>query len=108
MQNREQALTTLYNLILSFTDEPIYFFSSKTFFVVIFQWEAACVSKAREWPAGWQMSGPRAVQNLQMPHPRDWQGGKMPRSSPGGEGWAQVELTDALPQNDNENEVSAF
>ena len=41
------------------------------------------------------MPGPRAVQNLQMPHPRDWQGGQMPRSSPGG-GWAQVELTDAL------------
>ena len=34
-----------------------------------------------------------------MPHPRDWQGGKMPRSSSergGGGGWAQVELTDAL------------
>ena len=39
---------------------------------------------------------PRAVQKLQMPHPRDWQGGEMPRSSPGGGGgWAQVELTDA-------------
>ena len=43
------------------------------------------------------MPGPRAVQNLQMPQPRDWQGGKMPRSCPGGSGgWAQVELTDAL------------
>ena len=43
------------------------------------------------------MPGPRAVQNLQMPHPRDWQGGQMSRSSPGGEGgWAQPELTDAL------------
>ena len=31
------------------------------------------------------MPGPRAVQNLQMPHPWDWQGGQMPRSSPGGE-----------------------
>ena len=35
-----------------------------------------------------------------MPGPRDWQGGQMPRSSPGvgggGGGWAQVELTDAL------------
>ena len=29
------------------------------------------------------MPGPRAVQNLQMPHPRDWQGGQMLRSSPG-------------------------
>ena len=29
------------------------------------------MSKAREWPWGWQMPGPRAVQNLQMPHPRD-------------------------------------
>ena len=52
---------------------------------------------------GWQMPGPRAVQNLQnklMPHPRDGQGGQMPRSSPGagggGGGGAQVEWTDAL------------
>ena len=30
-----------------------------------------CVSKAREWPRGWQIPGPRAVQNLQMPHPWD-------------------------------------
>jgi len=41
---------------------------------------------------------PRAVQNLQMPHPRDWQGGQMPRSSLGGGegGWAQLELTDGV------------
>ena len=41
------------------------------------------------------MPGPRVVQNLQMPHPRDWQGGRMPRSGPGGggegEGWAQIQ-----------------
>ena len=58
------------------------------------------VSKAWEWPRGWQMPGPRPAQNLQMPRPRDWQGGQMPRSSPGGGGgggrWAQVELTDPL------------
>ena len=49
------------------------------------------------------MPGLRAVQNLQMPHPQDWQCGQMPRSSPGGGGggggggwgWAQLELTDA-------------
>ena len=35
-----------------------------------------------------------------MPHPWDWQGGQMPRSCPGG-GWAQLELTDALLQNNN-------
>ena len=43
-------------------------------------------------------AGPRAVQNLQMPHHRDCQGGQMSRSCPGGgEGasWAQGELTDA-------------
>ena len=43
------------------------------------------------------MPGPRAAYNLQMPHPRGWKGGQMPRSSPwggGGEGWAQLELTD--------------
>ena len=34
------------------------------------------------------MLGPRAAQNLQMPHPWDWKGGQMPRSSPGGEGEA--------------------
>ena len=40
-------------------------------------------------------------EEMQMLNPRDWQGGKMPRSSRGGGGgWAQVELTDALlPQN---------
>ena len=31
--------------------------------------------------------------------PRDWQGGQMSRSCPeGGGDWAQVELTDALPE----------
>ena len=47
------------------------------------------------------MPGSRAVQNLQMPHPRDWHGGQMPRSGrgEGGGGWAQVELTDALLEN---------
>ena len=44
------------------------------------------------------MPGPRAAQNLQMPLPRDWKGGQMPRSSRGGGGgWAQLELTDTLP-----------
>ena len=45
------------------------------------------------------MPGPRAAQNLQMPHPRDWKGGQMPRSSPGGEGGervAAVTVNDAL------------
>ena len=66
-------------------------FSSKILCVVIVWWETASVSKTRGWPLGWQMPGPRAVQDLQMPHPRDWQGWKMPRSSPGGgEGWAQL------------------
>ena len=48
------------------------------------------MSKAREWPRGWQIPGPQEMQNLQMS-----------RSSlgAGGEGrgsWAQLELTDAL------------
>jgi len=42
------------------------------------------------------MPGPRAAQNLQMPHPRDWQAGQMPRNSSGGGSWLQLELTDAL------------
>ena len=49
------------------------------------------MSKAREWPRGWQIPGPRAVQNLQMPL-------SSPRGEGGG-GWAQVELTDALSPN---------
>ena len=32
------------------------------------------------------MPGPQAAQNLQMPYPRDWWGGQMPRSSGGGGG----------------------
>ena len=54
------------------------------------------MSKAREWPGGWQMPGPRAVENLQMPHPRTDKAGKCPAVARGGGCWAQVELTDAL------------
>ena len=32
------------------------------------------------------MPGTRAAQNLQMPHPWDWKGEQMARSSPGGGG----------------------
>ena len=45
------------------------------------------------------MPGPRAVQNLQMPHPQDWQGGQMPHSSPvgvlgtGGIDWCIMHLS---------------
>ena len=56
------------------------------------------------------MPSPRAAEILQMPHPRDWNGGQMPRSSlgvvwgfgrgVGGGSWAQLELTDALPSYD--------
>ena len=41
------------------------------------------------------MPGLRAVQNLQIPYLRDWQGGQMPAISGGGGGWSQRELTDA-------------
>ena len=44
------------------------------------------MSKAWEWPRGWQMPNPCEAQNLLMPHPRDCQGGQMPYSSPEGEG----------------------
>ena len=54
-----------------------------------------CVSKALELPRGWQMPGPQAVQNLQMPPPWDGHGGQMPGAGGGG-GWAQLEFTDAL------------
>ena len=43
------------------------------------------------------MPGLRAVQNLQMPHSRDWQDEQIPCSSPGGGGGsALLELTDVL------------
>ena len=47
-------------------------------------------------PSSW------AVQNLQMPHPGTDKTGKCPAVAQGGGGegrggWAQVELTDALP-----------
>ena len=49
---------------------------------------------------GWQMPGPRAVQNLQMPHPGTDKAGKCPAVGRGGGGWVQVELTDALERED--------
>ena len=49
------------------------------------------MSKAR----GWQMPGPRAAQNLHMPHPGTDMVGKCPPVAREG-GEAQVELTDAL------------
>ena len=57
------------------------------------------MSKAREWPGGWQKPGPRAVQNLQMPHtPWTDKACKCPTVArgEGGGSWEQVELTDAL------------
>ena len=51
------------------------FFPSKIPWVVICWSATARVSKVRELP--------RAAQNLQKAHPRDWQGRQMPRSSPG-------------------------
>ena len=49
--------------------------------------EGKCVPRAcqklRNSPGSWQMHGPRAEQKLQMPHPRDWKGRQMPRSSRG-------------------------
>ena len=49
--------------------------------------EGKCVPRACQKlgnsPGSWQMHGPRAEQKLQMPHPRDWKGRQMPRSSRG-------------------------
>ena len=52
--------------------------------------------KSSGMAGGWQMPGPRAVQNLQMPQPGTDKAGKCPAVARGGGGWAQVELTDAL------------
>ena len=55
--------------------------------------------ESSEWPRDWQMPGPRVAQNLQMPHPRDWQGGQKAPISPGwGGDWAQLELADPLSE----------
>ena len=71
------------------------FFSSKTFCLVYSDRKPLGVKSSGLAP-GVAMPGPRAALTLQMPHPRDWQGGQMPRSSPGWGRWAQLELTDAL------------
>ena len=105
----EHAFTNLFFPLM--TNEPIFFFFSEIFCEVIFLKETACLLKARGWPRSWQMSGPWAAQNLQMPYPRNWQGGHMPRSSPGGGGWAQLEviMTDALPEQiTNESQKHIF
>ena len=52
------------------------------------------MSKAWEWPRGWQMPRPRAAQNLQMPYPGTDKAGQCPAVARGG--WAQLKLTDAL------------
>ena len=80
--NREHAFTTLFNLFLSLKDEPIYFFSSKTFCVVVFCWETACVSKAQEWPRGWQMPGQCKI--WKSPIPGTGKAGKCPAVARGG------------------------
>ena len=54
------------------------------------------MSKAREWPRGWQMPGPWAVPNLQMPPPGTDRAGRCPAVARGRGGWAHAELTDAL------------
>ena len=45
------------------------------------------------------MPGPPAVHHLQMPHPRDWHGGQMPRSCRGGLGAGGIDwcITSSLP-----------
>ena len=45
------------------------------------------MSKAQEWPGGWQMPSPRAVQNLQMPHLTRL--ANVPQYPGGGEGGAE-------------------
>ena len=49
------------------------------------------MSKAWEWPRGWQMPGPRAAQNLKNAPPSGLTG----VARGGGGCWAQPELTDA-------------
>ena len=63
------------------------------------------MSEGREWPREWQMPGLGAVQNLQMPHPWDWQGGQMPRSSPGkelGAGGIDWYIKEKIAQNNSQ------
>ena len=59
------------------------------------------MSKAGEWPWGWQMPCPWAAQNFANVPPLGLTRWANVLSSPGGEGggWAQLELTDALVLN---------
>ena len=87
MKNREHAVTTLYNLFLSMTNEPICFSSSKTFLVVIYvlignRVHVKSLGLARGLANARPLGLTRRANAPQLPE--------------GGGGWAQVELTDAL------------
>ena len=87
-------------------------FSSKILCVVICWKETACVLKARVWPRVWprvwQIPGPRAAKNLLMPHPWDWQGGQMPRSSPGGGGLGAAGIDWCIKGSTNDYNILYF
>ena len=77
MENREHIFTTLYNLFLSLTDGPICS-SSKTFCVVIFLQETACVSKLGNGPEAGKCPAPGQCKICKCPTPGTDKAGKCP------------------------------
>ena len=90
LKSRKHTFKNLHNLVQSLTDKPIndklLVFSDKIVFVWISSQKPSVCQKPGGSPCG-----------RLMPDPRDWQCVQMPRSCPGG--WAQLELSDALPAN---------
>ena len=94
MLNREHAFTTLYNLFLSLTDEPICFFSSKTFLCSYILIGNRVRVKSSGMARGLANARPLgSTKFANAPAPGTDKAGKCPAVAWGG--WAQVELTDA-------------
>ena len=102
----EHAFTNLFFPLM--TNEPIFFFFSEIFCVVIFLKETACLLKARGWPRSWPAPGQRKI--CKCPTPGTDKAGICPAVVRGG-GWAQLEviMTDALPEQiTNESQKHIF
>ena len=86
-KSREHAFKNFYTFFSSLTDTNLLLFSVKSsMFSYAWIWNHVSV-KSWGWPQGWQMPDTRAAPNWRTPHPLDWQGRQMPRSSPRGRVW---------------------
>ena len=81
----------LHKFVQSLADDPICDELLVLCDKILHVWISSRKPHESQKPGGRQMPGPRAVPNLQMPHPRDWQGTQMPRSCPGGMGAAGID-----------------